>query len=276
LFSHRSSSIFFDIAKESGRRIVENPLVLQDGRYGMDFDDLERKAADPRVTMMFLCNPHNPVGRVWEAAELEALGEICIRHNVLVVADEMHADIVLPGHRYIPFAALGPGHAANSITCLSPAKAFNIASCCAAFTIVADEDRRDRLQAMNSRLTVNKNNAFANAAMEAAYRDGAPWLNALLDYLVGNLGLVRERLAGLEPADLIEPEGTFLLWMDFRRLELAPAALHEFLRDRAGWAVTRGAAFGPQGAGFARVNIACPRAVLARALDRLAAAVAAG
>ena len=264
---------FFDILRENHRNIVSNPLVLLDGRYAMDFADLEQKAADPRVKMIYLCNPHNPVGRVWTEAELRSLGEICARHGVLVVADEMHGDLVFPGHQYTPFAALGPDFAANSITCLSPAKSFNIAACCSAFTVIPDATKRQVFQAENSRLTVNKNNAFANVAMEAAYREGGPWLTAVIGYLQGNVDLTRARLAEIPGADLIEPEGTFLLWVDFRKLGLAPKDLTVFLRQKAGWAVTRGEAFGTEGAGFARLNIACPRAKLATALDRLAAAV---
>ena len=264
---------FFDIVRENRRRLVPNPLRLQDGRYEMDFDGLEQAASDPGTTMMFLCNPHNPVGRVWTAEELRTVGAICARHGVLVVADEMHADIVFPGSAYRPFASLGPEEAANSVTCLSPAKAFNIAACCSAFTIVADPDRRAAFQAMGSRYTVNKNNAFANVAMTAAYREGGPWLDGLTDYLYGNLTLVLRRVSDLNGVEAIAPEGTFLLWVDFRGLGLTPPELQDFLRTRAGWAVSRGVAFGEGGAGFARVNIACPRPRLDAALDRLAEAV---
>ena len=264
---------FFDILRENKRRQVSNPLRLQDGRYEMDFDDLEEKAADPRAKMIFLCNPHNPVGRFWTADELRRLGDICARHGILVVADEMHGDLAFDGHSYTPFASLRPDHAANCITCLSPAKTFNIAACCSAFTVIADDARRQAFQAENSRLTVNKNNAFANVAMESAFTDGGPWLDAVLAYLQDNAALVRRRLEKLPAVDLIEPEGTFLLWLDFRKLGLAPDALTAFLREKAKWAVTRGQAFGAEGAGFARLNIACPRAKLAVALDRLEEAV---
>ncbi len=266
---------FADIIAENGRRIVENPLILRDGRYAMDFDGLEQAAADPATRMMFLCNPHNPVGRVWTRDELARLGAICRTHGVLVVADEIHADITFPGHGYTPFASLSGVDAQNSITCLSPAKSFNIASCCSAFTLVPDEARRRLFQAENSRLTVNKNNAFASVAMEAAWHEGEPWLDAVLAYLAGNLDLLRSRLADMPGISLIEPEGTFLAWLDFRELGLGPDDLTAFLRQRAGWAITRGIAFGPQGAGFGRLNIACPRARLGRALDDLRTALTA-
>lgn len=264
---------FADIIAENNRRLVENPLILQDGRYQMDFEGLDRAARDPRTRMIFLCNPHNPVGRVWTRHELARLGEICRRNNVLVVSDEIHGDITFPGHPYTPFASLTQADALNSITCLSPAKSFNIAGCCSAFTVVPEEARRKAFQAENSRLTVNKNNAFASVAMQAAYSQGRPWLDGAIRYIAGNLDLVRTRLAELAEIDLIEPDGTFLVWLDFRGLELAPDELTAFLRQKAGWAITRGIAFGPQGAGFGRLNIACPRSRLSAALDQLANAV---
>jgi len=264
--------VFFDFADtiaENGRRMVENPLMLRDGRYEMDFVGLERAASDPRTRMIFLCNPHNPVGRVWTRQELSQLGDICRHNGVLVISDEIHGDIAFPGHPYTPFASLSEADAQDSITCLSPAKSFNIAACCSAFTVVTDETRRKAFQAENSRLTVNKNNAFASVAMQAAYAGGGPWLDAVLDYIRGNLDQVRLRLEEIPEVTLIEPEGTFLVWLDFRALRLANDALTAFLRQKAGWAITRGIAFGPQGAGFGRLNIACPRARLSAAFDRL-------
>lgn len=264
---------FFDIIRENHRNIINNPLVLKNGRYSMDFDDLEQKASDPRTKMMYLCNPHNPVGRVWDGQELLALGDICQRHNVLVVADEMHGDIVLSGYKYTPFASLSPSHKANCITCLSPAKTFNIAACCSAFTIIANDKTREIFQAENSRLTVNKNNAFANIAMQAAFQDGEPWLQAVLSYIQDNIDLVRTRLEKISSVELIEPEATFLLWLDFTGLGLQPEQLTKFLREEAHWAITRGQSFGREGSGFARLNIACTRAKLVDALDRLESAV---
>ncbi len=264
---------FADIIAENGRRMVENPLILKDGRYEMDLEGLETLAADPDTRMIFLCNPHNPVGRVWTRDELTRLGEICRAHDVLVVADEIHGDITFPGHDYTPFASLSGQDAQNSITCLSPAKSFNIAACCSSFTVIPDAARRAAFQAENSRLTVNKNNAFASVAMQAAYAQGGPWLDAVLAYLAGNLDLVRARLTEMPGVTLIEPEGTFLLWLNFHALGLAPDDLTTFLRTRAGWAITRGIAFGPQGAGFGRLNIACPRARLSAALDGLDTAI---
>jgi cystathionine beta-lyase len=239
----------------------------------MDFAGLERLAADPRTRMLFLCNPHNPVGRVWTRDELQRVADICLRNNVLVVSDEIHADITFPGHAYTPFASLGEAHSQNSIVCISPAKSFNIAACCSAFPVIADDDRRKHFQAENSRLTVNKNNAFASVAMEAAYREAGPWLDAALYYIRGNLDLVRSRVNNIPSVELIEPEGTFLIWLDFRKLGFSANELNAFLRQKAQWAITRGFAFGSEGTGFGRLNIACPRAQLARAFDQLEAAL---
>lgn len=202
------------------------------------------------------------------------LGDICERNQVLVVTDEMHGDITFSDHKYTPFASLGPSYADNCITCLSPAKSVNIASCCCAFTVIADDEKRRAFQTENSRLTVNKNNAFASVAMEAAYRDGEPWLGEVLTYLEANVALVADRLEDIAGVELVKPEGTFLLWLDFRKLGLAPDDLTRFLRERARWAVTRGHAFGEEGTGFARVNIACRRTALEAGLRQLSKAVA--
>ena len=264
---------FYDILEENGRRLISNPLILKDGRYTIDFNGLERLAADTKAKMIYLCNPHNPVGRVWTREELLRLGDICAHNGVLVVSDEIHGDMTFEGHDYTPFAALGTEYADNAIIALSPAKSFNIAACCSAFTVIADETKRKAFQVENSRLTVNKNNSFASVAMLAAYRDGGPWLDDVRAYLAGNLVLVRERLAGVKGVELIEPEGTFLAWLDFRALGPEPVELTAFLREKAGWVVTRGPAFGVEGEGFARLNIACTRARLKVALEQLAVAI---
>ena len=264
---------FFDVLNENHREIVQNPLIFDQGRYRIDFDDLENRAASPKTKMIYLCNPHNPVGRVWNELELRTLGDICNRHGVLVVSDEMHADLAFSGHKYTPFASLGAEYAENCITCISPAKTFNIASCCAAFTLIANDDMRKAFQIENSRLSVNKNNPFANVAMEAAYSSGAPWLEAVISYLESNVAMVRNSLRNIPGIELVEPEGTFLLWINFNGLEMEPDELYAFLRNEAKWSITRGHSFGKEGNGFARVNIACTRAKLQTALGNLERAV---
>lgn len=264
---------FYDIIRETHRKIVANPLILKDGRYTMDFNGLETLAADPNNKMIYLCNPHNPIGRVWTRDELHRLGDICARHDVLVVSDEIHGDITFKDHPYAPFASLGTDFGDNAIICISPAKSFNIASCCSAFTIISNEVLRKKFQVENSRLTVNKNNAFASVAMTAAYSSGGPWLNEILAYLEKNVSLVRAHLEQIPGVELIKPEGTFLLWLDFRGLGLSPEELTSFLRTKAGWAITRGQAFGHEGEGFSRLNIACTHTKLENALIHLANAI---
>ena len=262
---------FADIIAENGRVLVENPLILKTVATRW----ISKGWSAPRAIRGRACSFCATRTIQWAAFgprdELAQLGEICRRNDVLVVSDEIHGDITFPGHTYTPFASLSLTHALNSITCLSPAKSFNIAACCSAFTVVPDEDRRKAFQAENSRLTVNKNNAFASVAMQAAYSQGGPWLDAVIRYIAGNLDLVRTRLTEIPEINLIEPDGTFLIWLDFRALGLAPDELTTFLRQKAGWAITRGIAFGPQGTGFGRLNIACPRSRLTSALDQLSA-----
>ncbi|NOD95354.1 putative C-S lyase [Ruegeria sp. HKCCD4884] len=266
---------FADIITENERCVAENTLVFQQGRYSMDFAGLEHLASQPVNRMLFLCNPHNPVGRVWTREELRQVDDICFKHDVFVVSDEIHCDITFPGHEFTPFASISQRAGANSITCLSPAKSFNIASCCSSFSVVPDDGRRNTLQAHNSRLTVNKNNAFASVAMEAAYTSGEPWLESMLDYLWANVDLTRKCLKDIQGVDLIEPDGTFLLWLDFEGLGLAPEELDTFLRNQAGWSITRGESFGHLSSRFGRLNIACPRSRLRTALNQLKRAVAA-
>lgn len=265
---------FFDIIAENKRTLVENPLFEKDGRYTMDLRQLDEVAA-AKAKVMFLCNPHNPIGRVWTRKELLDLADICRKHNVLIVADEIHGDLCFypEQHPFVPMASVCPD---ICITLTSPAKTFNIAGCCTAFTIIANDDLRNRMQVENSKLTLSKNNAFASVAMEAAYREGDAWLEAVKKYLVGNITLLRERLLQMPNIELVEPQGTFLMWLDCRKLPIDDSdgyTLRQWFRTQAGWAVTRGAAFGPQGHGFVRVNIACPRRKLDSALDRLHDAV---
>lgn len=265
--------VFFEfnaVIRSNNRQRVKNPLRLVDGRYEMDFEDLEAKAAIPENKILIICNPHNPVGRVWTADELQRAGDICARHGVLVISDEIHADIVYPPHRFTPIASLSDDLAKNSVTCLSPAKTFNIAGMIDAMTIIPDETRRQQFHDFAHRYQTNKTNVFAITAIETAYREGGAWLDEMLTYLQGNINFIRTYLAeNLPQVRLIEPEGTFLIWLNFDEFGLDAKALEAFLGQEAGLALNSGYWFGREGAGYARMNIACPRSTLEDAFERL-------
>jgi len=269
--------VFFEfrtVVKTNGRKIVKNPLRLEGGQYKIDFDDLELKASDPNNRVLILCNPHNPVGRVWTSAELVQVAEICERHDVFVIADEIHGDFAFPPHQYSPYLNISGKAAQNAAACISPAKTFNIAGMVDAIAIIPNERHRTQFHGFAHRYQINKVNVFASLATEVAYRDGAEWLDALLVYIQGNVDLIREFLQkNTSKVSLIEPEGTFLVWLDFRELGLDAKELQKFLAQGAGIALSPGYWFGREGAGFARMTIGCPRETVQRALDSLAAAV---
>lgn len=266
--------VFFEfrmVIKSNGRAIIKNPLKLVEGQYQIDFDDLEAKAADPRNKILILCNPHNPVSRVWTTPELERVAAICERHNIFVIADEIHGDFVFPPHHYTPYQTIS---VQDSATCISPAKTFNIAGMVDAITIIPNADHRQRFHEFAHRYQINKVNVFASIATEIAYRDGVAWLDALLTYLQGNIAFIKEFLqVNALNVTLIEPQGTFLVWLDFRELGLDAKALERFLAQEAQIALAPGYWFGREGAGFARMTIACPRDTVQRALNNLAGAL---
>lgn len=265
--------VFFEfrlVLRKNKRKMVKNALRLVDGRYEIDFEDLEAKAADPQNKMLILCNPHNPVGRVWTRAELERIAAICARYNLLVVSDEIHGDIVFPPHQYTPYASISESAAQNSFTCLSPAKTFNLAGMVDGVVVIPNDDFRQRFNHFADRYQINRTNVFTSAAMEAAYSEGDAWLAALLDYLWQNVTFIQNYLQQhLPQVKLIQPEGTYLVWLDFRGLGLEAKQLDTFLTQKAGLALNSGYWFGSEGAGFARMNIAAPRQLIDRALTQL-------
>lgn len=262
---------FFSSIRNMGCSIVENPLVNRDGRYEMDFEDLERKVALPDVRALLLCNPHNPVGRVWSAQELRKLGEICLRHGVVVVSDEIHADLVLPGHRHQPFAALDPAFRQRSVTCTAATKAFNFAGLQIATIVAADPDLR---AGINKALNVHEVcdvNPFGIAATIAAYDAGEGWLDALRAYIRANAEVTHAFVAQRLPAlQMTMPEATYLAWIDCRSLGRSSAELSAHLVEKAKLRISEGTIYGAQGEGFIRLNMACPRTTLLDGLERLA------
>jgi cystathionine beta-lyase len=269
--------VFFEfrmVIRSNNRKIVKNPLKLMDGKYKIDFDDLEIKASDPSTKVLILCNPHNPVGRVWTKTELGQVAEICTRHDVFVISDEIHGDFVFPPHQYIPYLNVSEKVAQSGAACISPAKTFNTAGMVDAMVVIPNERHRKKFSEFAHRYQINKVNVFATAATEAAYRDGADWLDELLKYIQGNVDFIREHLQkNATRVSLIEPEGTFLVWLDFRDLGLDAKSLEKFLAQEAKIAIAPGYWFGREGAGYARMTIGCPRKTVQRALDNLAAAV---
>lgn len=260
---------FFSSIRNNGCRIVSNPLIYEDGTYHIDFEDLERKTADESVKLMLLCNPHNPAGRVWTREELSRIGNICRRNHVMVVSDEIHCELVFPGHVYTPFASVGEEDLWNSVTCVSPSKSFNIAGLQIANIIARDETVRQRIDRAININEVCDVNPFGVEAAIAAYNEGEEWLLELLDYLKANYdclcGFFHTHLPRIPVTRL---EGTYLVWTDCRTLNRPSDALQSRLLEETGLWLHSGTMYGAEGEGFLRWNIACPRAVLQDALAR--------
>lgn len=260
--------------KANGRKLVESPLVEKDGRYEIDFEDFERKMVEGGVKLFVLCSPHNPVGRVWSRQELEQVAAICQKHQVLVVSDEIHQDFVRPGHRHTVFASLGAEVADFTITCTSPSKTFNLAGLQISHIFISNESLRRRFRHELEAVGYGEPNAMAEVAAKAAYGQGEPWLTELLSYLEENLRRTRAFLAeNLPQVKLIEPEGTYLLWLDCRGTGLSPEEQDEAIVQRGRIWLDEGRIFGKGGEGFQRINMACPWSILEEGLKRLAFAL---
>jgi cysteine-S-conjugate beta-lyase len=263
---------FFDCIRNHGRNLVENPLSEVDGEYRFDLEDLEKKARTAKL--LILCSPHNPVGRVWNREELEAVAEIAERHGVLVVSDEIHGDLIFRPHRLIPFGTLKNISPEHVVTLTAPSKTFNLAGMEASLAIIPDPALRARFVGNQRTLGMGKANFMGLVALEAAYRHGEPWLEDLLSYLEGNarhlVEFARREWPGIE---VKLPEGTYLGWLDCRALGLSETALHELFFQKARVGLNRGAQFGRQGEGHMRLNFGTPRAVLDQGLQRISAAL---
>ena len=265
---------FADVVNNTGRQLVVSPLKRdEDGRYTMDLEDFAKKAADG-VKYFILCNPHNPVGRVWTREELKAVGDICVKHGVRIISDEIHSDLMLDGHKHIPMASVSPEIAAITTTCIAPSKAFNLAGLQSSTIVYDTVEHKDAYVAELKRMDIARNNCFSLVATMAAYEQGEEWLDQLLVYLSGNMRFIREfcaeHLPELKPN---APEATYLCWIDARALGMDDAALKKFCVEKAGVAFGEGSEFGLGGSGFLRLNAACPRSVIQKALTQLEAAV---
>lgn len=260
--------------ENNGRKAVNCGLVLKDGRYEIDFEAFEKCAAREEVKLFVLCSPHNPIGRVWEEWELRKLGEICLKHQVKIVSDEIHSDFVYPGHRHHVLASLSDEFAAITMTCTAPSKTFNLAGLQTSNIFISNEEMRSAYQHVLEVQDCGELNRMGLLACQAAYETGEEWLEQLLVYLKGNLDYIRSFLAEKLPQiKVIEPEGTYLLWMDFRELNLNETELEELIVKKARLWLDGGTMFGEGGAGFQRVNIACPRSIIAEAMERLYQAI---
>ena len=261
----------FGFAVEDNDRVLsDNSLIYQEGRYTVDFEDLERRAASPKAKLMILCNPHNPVGRAWTREELTRMAEICLKHNVLMVSDEIHSDLMLFGSKHIPVASLDERYAQNTITCYAPSKTFNIAGIRASGVVISNPVLRERIKACFKRNRTVQENIFAAPAYVAAYTQCEDYLEQLLPYLEENVryldAFLKEKMPKIK---LVKPEALYLMWLDCTKLGLTPEELDHFFMWESQVAVNRGGMFGEEGLGFERINVGCPRATLEKALNQM-------
>lgn len=263
-------NIFFNSIVNNGRYVVESPLVYEDGQYHMDFDDLEGKLSDPQVTLMILCNPHNPVGKIWDSRTLQKVGELCRKHHVTVVSDEIHCDITEPGEGYVPFASVSETCKNISVTCIAPTKAFNIAGLQTAAVVVPEESLRHKMWRALNTDEVAEPNAFAVTAAVAAFEQGGDWLDALRQIIKRNRDHVAQYLKKELPMLYLVPsKATYLLWIDCSKVTSDTKKLAAFLRRETGLYLSDGAQYGACGKTFVRLNIACPMETLQDGLERL-------
>jgi cystathionine beta-lyase len=272
---------FWSAVEQSGCCVASNPMRLTNGRYEFDLDDLEKKFAPKeamrrgpsRVRMMILCNPHNPTGRVWTRDELTAVGEVILGHDAVMVSDEVHCELLYRGIKHVPFATISKEFEQNCVVCQAGSKTFNLAGLAASTIIIPNPKLRNTFTAARAGI-LPQPDVFGMVALEAAYREGDEWLEQVLAYLQANLDfLVRYVKEHIPRIDVIKPEGTYLVWLDCRRLSMDNLALRSFFREKAKVGLDDGFIFGPVGAGFERMNIACPRATLEEALKRIERAV---
>lgn len=260
---------FFSAVKNNNRKLVNNQLLYKDGKYSIDFKNLEKEAANG-AKLILLSNPHNPVGRVWTEDELEKLAGICINHDILIISDEIHSDLILPGNKHIPTAGISETIANQVVTCMAPSKSFNIAGLATSSVIISNPVIREKFNMMMERLHIGGGNIFGMEASIAAYSNGKEWIDKMLEYVNDNMVLVynycRERIPLIKP---VKAEATYLMWLDCIDLEMDDVSLHKFMIEKAGLGFNDGPTFGIGGNGFQRINVACPRSVVQEALERL-------
>ncbi len=260
--------------EKNHRKLINSPLIYKDASYTINFEDFEKKIIENKVKMFILCSPHNPVGRVWEKEELLTMAEICKRHNVIVVSDEIHCDFTYEGAKHTMFSTLGEEYLENLILCTAPSKTFNLAGLQASNIFIPNKAFRQAFQEELDRMGVMEINLAGLLACQAAYTYGEEWLRELKNYLAGNLSTIRAFLTEhLPQIKLVEPQGTYLVWLDFSALKLEGSDLDGFIGEKAKLWLDGGSMFGAEGSCFQRVNIACPRSVIEKALIQLKDAI---
>ena len=264
---------FFYVVENNQRKGVYNQLLLKENKYVIDFKDLEEKLASG-VRLILLSNPHNPVGRAWNKEELIRLGNLCVKHKVIIVSDEIHSDLVLPGFTHIPVASLSEEVANNTITCMAPSKTFNLAGLSTSSVIITEKEKREQYNKFMERFHLGGGNIFGTIASEAAYTKGDHWLDSLLEYIDENFQYLDSYLKSNIPrVKLIPAEATYLAWLDFRELKIKGDNLKSFIVNKARVGFNDGRTFRDGGEGFQRMNLACPKQVLKEALKRLEVAI---
>ncbi len=259
---------FFDAVKGTNRRMVENPLKLVDGRYTFDLEDLRGKI-DARTRLLLLCNPQNPGGMVWTPDELLGLADICLQNKILIISDEIHSDLIYPGNKHTPMASLSEAIAANTVTCMAPSKTFNMAGLTTSFLVIPNKRHLVRYERELHVPHLHMGNLFGTVALEAAYNNGADWVDQLMIYLRDSFNELQKFVAQKMPkVKVMKPEGTYLIWLDFSAYGLNDDELNQRLIEY-GVGLNRGIQFGKQGSGYMRLNMGCPRSVLMEALERI-------
>ncbi|MFE5319433.1 MalY/PatB family protein [Paenibacillus sp. NPDC056579] len=259
---------FYDVIESNGRKVAKNSLLLRNGRFEMDYEHLESLFQEG-AKLLLLCSPHNPGGRVWEREELQQLGELCLKYQVTVVSDEIHCDLTFPGHKHTPFATLSPEIADITVSCLAATKTFNLPGLHTSFIVATNANLRRKMARRLQTLSLHMASHFAQDAVEAAYRDGADWLDEMMAYVQGNLEYAIDYLgSNLPQVKPLRPDGTYLLWLDCRELGLDAKGLKHLMYNKAKVAFNEGSVFGTEGAGWLRINLACPRSILEQALKQ--------
>lgn len=265
---------FTEVIIDNNRKLVNNSLVRNGKKYEINFEDFEKKIIENNVKLFILCSPHNPVGRVWKKWELEKIGDICLKHNVKIVSDEIHSDFVYPENKHIVFSSLDEKYQNITITCTAPTKTFNLAGLQISNIFIPNLEIRKKVLKQLDRVGYSQVNLMGLIACEAAYKYGRQWLNELKEYLLDNLNFLRDYLeTNIPQIKLIEPEGTYLIWLDCSALGLEDKELEKFIVEEAKLWLDSGYIFGKEGEGFQRINIACPRETLKKALEQLKEAV---